>query len=276
MHRTDNTTLRTDRLWNPQFTLLIVINVITNIGFGMLLTSISLYVVDMGASLAIAGSMASVFSLVAMFMRPLGGRLFDCFNKRNSFILSTLAYGAISVLYSFTTNVPMLFVLRIIHGVAFSLSGVTNMALVSLFISKKRMNEGLGYYNAGMLIGQAVAPTIAQYYHRHGRVLLALHRRGSVHHDSAAFLPDDENAASRDSHASRSRTEKQEALLHRQLRGSPSHSLRDRGRRVLVLQRNCQLVHAFDGRSPPYRKHQPVFHGQLGRAAGRCGSSSAG
>ncbi len=163
MHRTENASLRPDRLWNPQFTLLIAINVITNIGFGMLLTSISLYVVNMGASLAIAGSMASVFSLVAMFMRPLGGRLFDCFNKRNSFILSTLAYGAISVLYSFTTNVPMLFLLRIVHGIAFSLSGVTNMALVSLFISKKRMNEGLGYYNAVMLIGQAVAPSIAQY-----------------------------------------------------------------------------------------------------------------
>lgn len=149
-------------LWNREYTLLIIINLITNTGFGMLLTSVSMYALSIGATLAIAGTMASIFSLVAMLTRPFGGRLFDRFNKKNSFIISTLAFGLLAMCYAFTSNVTVLFILRIIHGITFSLSGVTNMALVSLYISKDRMNEGLGYYSATMLLGQAIAPTIAE------------------------------------------------------------------------------------------------------------------
>ncbi len=162
-NRIESSCGKNDALWTPQYSLLIVINVITNIGFGILLTSISLYTVSLGASLAVAGSMASVFSLVALLMRPIGGRLFDRYNKRNSFILSTVAFGAIAIAYSFTDSVPLLFGIRVAHGLAFSLSGVTNMALISLYISKKRMNEGLGFYSAGILIGQAIAPTITEW-----------------------------------------------------------------------------------------------------------------
>ena len=153
---------KTAVLWSREFILLIIVDILTNMGFGMLLTSVSYYAVENGASLSYAGMMASVFSLVAMVTRPFGGRLFDRFNKKRAFIISTLAFGCISGLYALATDIHWLLTLRIVHGVAFSLSGVTNMALIACFIPKSRMNEGIGYYSAGMFIGQAIAPPVAE------------------------------------------------------------------------------------------------------------------
>jgi len=148
-------------LWNRYFVLLNIISVLTNTGFSMVSTTVSLYAVNIGVSLAVAGTIVSVFSLSALITRPLGGWVMDSFNKKWVFMLSTVFFGLIVIGYGLAKDAPSLLVLRILHGIAFSVSGTSNMALASLYIPRNRMGEGLGYFSTGFLLGQAIGPTLA-------------------------------------------------------------------------------------------------------------------
>lgn len=146
------------KLWNIQYISLNLINILSNTGFSMIMTTISSYAVSFGASLAMAGTIASVLSFTALIFRPISGRIFDRFDKRLIFLISTVCYGLVVFGYIAANSIPALFVVRILHGIAFSISGTSTMALVSKFIPKQRVGEGLGYYNAGLLVGQAIGP----------------------------------------------------------------------------------------------------------------------
>ncbi len=148
------------KLWNGTYILLSLINILTNLGFSMVTTTISLYTVSIGASLSIAGTVASVFSFAALLVRPISGAFVDRFQKKKLFIISSVLFGAVVFGYAFVKSIPMLFAIRILHGVLFSVSTTANMALASRFIPKKRVAEGMGYFNAGVMIGQAIGPAI--------------------------------------------------------------------------------------------------------------------
>jgi len=147
-------------LWNGAYILLSIINILINIGFSMVTTTIAVYTASLGASLAIAGTVASVFSFAALLIRPISGLFVDRYHKEKLFVISTFLFGAVVYGYAFVKSIPMLFVLRILHGVLFSVSSTCNVALASRFIPKKRVGEGMGYFNAGMMAGQAVGPVI--------------------------------------------------------------------------------------------------------------------
>ena len=148
-------------MWNFPFFLMNTVNILCNISFSILMTTISMYAVDLGASLSMAGTIASVLSLAALFMRPFGGMIFDQFNKRNVFIIGTFFFGIITLGYVFTASIPILFILRILHGIFFSIYSTSSMALYSLFLPKERTSEGLGYYYVGLLASQAIGPALA-------------------------------------------------------------------------------------------------------------------
>src|SRR5690606_38634811 len=62
--------------------------------------------------------------------------------------------------YTFSINVPTLFFFRILHGVAFGISGTVNIALVTNYIPKGRTAEGIGYYGLGQVMAQIISPNL--------------------------------------------------------------------------------------------------------------------
>ncbi len=152
---------KNEKLWTPVYILLNVINILTNLGFSMVTTTISVYAVDCGASLAVAGTVASIFSFAALLSRPFSGFIVDHNNKKTIFIVSAFLFGVVVYGFAVAKTIPMLFILRFLQGVLFGISTTCSMALVSRVVPKARVSEGLGYFNAGIMVGQAVGPTIA-------------------------------------------------------------------------------------------------------------------
>ena len=147
-------------LWNHPYCTLSFVNVLSNLGFSIVLTTMTTYTLSMGATLSLAGTIASLFSFAAMLVRPFGGYLFDRINKKTVYILSTMLMGLTVLGYSFAGSLPVLMVIRVVHGALFGVSTTAAMALVTRFIPRERTSEGLGYFNAGTLVGQAVGPVI--------------------------------------------------------------------------------------------------------------------
>lgn len=129
-------------------------------GFYMVYVMISNYASRLNPSLALAGIVSGIFSISALVVRPLAGRSADRFNKRNVCIWSNLLMGLAAFGYAFTDQIPLLLLLRVLHGIAFGLSSTANIALVTEFIPKERMGEGLGCYGISQVIAQVVGPNL--------------------------------------------------------------------------------------------------------------------
>lgn len=150
-------------LWNASFIFLILVSLITAMGFNMVYVIISKYAMGITASLTIAGVISGIFSIAALVIRPFAGMTVDNVNKKTLCIIANILIGISVVGYSFSHNVPMLFFFRILHGIAFGVSSTVNIALVTKYIPKERMGEGLGYYGLGQVVAQVISPNLGVY-----------------------------------------------------------------------------------------------------------------
>ena len=147
-------------LWNKSFLFLILISLFSSMGFNMVYVMISNYAISLKDSLTIAGMISGIFSISALLVRPIAGRSADYFSKRNLCILANLFMGLAVLGYGFTDQISVLFLLRILHGFAFGLSSTATIALVTEFIPKERMGEGIGCYGIGQVISQVIGPNL--------------------------------------------------------------------------------------------------------------------
>ena len=150
-----------DKLWNFYFIYLLMLNALTAVSFQMVTPIITPFAVNMGVGMAAAGTLAGLFSITALIVRPLSGWVADSFNKKWLMVGAT-SLIAMSVLgYALAVSVQMLFAVRIVHGVAFAVSSTTNAAFASSFIPEKRMGEGIAFLGLGQILALAVGPVIS-------------------------------------------------------------------------------------------------------------------
>ncbi len=149
-----------NKLFNRTYLLLTLVNLITAFGFSMIATIVSSYAVSLGAGLTLAGTLAGIFSLSALVIRPFSGIALDILNKRNICIFSTIMICVSFFGYAFAPNIPVMLFFRVVHGLSFGISSTAAMALVSEYIPKERLGEGLGYFGLGQIISRICGPYI--------------------------------------------------------------------------------------------------------------------
>nr|WP_281248957.1 MFS transporter [Bacillus alkalicellulosilyticus] len=150
-------------LWNTSFLFLIVVSLITAMGFNMIYVIISKYAMGITSSLSIAGVIAGIFSIAALVMRPFAGLTVDRMNKKTLCIMANLLIGVSVLGYALFENIPALFFFRILHGIAFGVSSTVIIALVTKYIPRERIGEGLGYFGLGQVVAQVISPPLGVY-----------------------------------------------------------------------------------------------------------------
>ena len=149
-----------EKLWRPEFIFLLVINVINFTGFGIITPQIPRFAVSLGATLAMAGILVSIFSFSALVGRPFASAMGDRLNKKHLLITALALNGFFTVLHAFIPGIAWLIPLRVIHGLIFSVSGTLAIALSVDYIPKSRIGEGVGFLGLGNIIGMALGPNI--------------------------------------------------------------------------------------------------------------------
>ncbi|MDR0909008.1 MAG: MFS transporter [Spirochaetaceae bacterium] len=149
------------KLFSPAFIFLLVLSFLSGLGFYMTQPLLAKFAVGFGATLGLAGFVTGLFSITALFARPMSGALSDALNKKYIMLIATVVMALVSFLYTLATNVPALIVLRIVHGTAFALNGTASAAMVAGFIPKGRLGEGIGYYGLGQILSTAFGPNLA-------------------------------------------------------------------------------------------------------------------
>ena len=142
----------------PYYTL-VLINALTSISFFTVNPIITKYLTGMGVALALATTIAGLFSLTALTVRPFTGVIADRISPLGILRLGIPLLTFSMVGYSLTRSTPLFVLFRILNGVAFCFNGTTVNAYACKFIPKERIGEGVGYLGLGNVIATASSLT---------------------------------------------------------------------------------------------------------------------
>ncbi len=148
------------KLWNRNYINLILANVFGSLGFHLVNPILSKFAMQMGATLTTAGMIVGLFAITALIVGPFGGFLTDRTNKKYVMIFGTIINAFATFGYSLAPNISTLFLLRIIHGAAFSITIATVLAWATDFIPGSRFGEGIGYLGIAQIVATAFGPAI--------------------------------------------------------------------------------------------------------------------
>ena len=146
------------RLFTGSYIFLMLISLMTAMSYSMISTLITNYAVELGGTLAMAGTIAGIFSVAALFSRPVGGAVCDTMNKKRICMAATVMFTLSFPGYALSGSMGVLLFFRMLQGFAFGISGTANMALVAEVVPKERLGEGLGYFGLGQVVSQVIGP----------------------------------------------------------------------------------------------------------------------
>jgi MFS family permease len=149
-----------DRIFSRSFSLAILANLFSFTSMYLLLATMPLYVVAIGGSVSDAGIVLACFTLTAVIVRPLVGRLSDRRSKKVIMLAGAVILAASSLLYEPVHSVPLLMAVRLLHGVGWAAFGTAASALAADLAPASRRGEAMGYFGVGMNVAMAIGPAL--------------------------------------------------------------------------------------------------------------------
>ncbi len=149
---------RPPALWTVPFLTFVFLNLFVFMGFDILLPTLSLYLEINDISEAEIGRIFGTFTISAVMMRMLAGRLANRLDALWLVRLGLVACAVAGTWYFWATDVPSGMGARFIHGAGFGLASTLITALASQIIPPTRMGEGMGYLGLGTTLALALGP----------------------------------------------------------------------------------------------------------------------
>ena len=149
-----------ERLWTLAFVLLTLVQTMDLLVFHTITPVIAKFTIQQGVALTASGLAASVFSLAAIFARPLSGFLADRLGRRSIVLASIGVSVAMQVGYAVVPGFAPLLVLRIVHGFFYALFGTAISAMALATLPESRKNEGMGWFGASYVIAAIIGPAM--------------------------------------------------------------------------------------------------------------------
>jgi MFS family permease len=155
------------RLWTKDFISVSLSNFFLFMTFYFLLVSLPVLVIQQfGSSKTEAGLMTTVFLISAIIIRPIAGFAIERIGLRKILVTALFIFLGSSLLYFVAKTMPVLLVIRFLHGIGFGMATTAAGALVANIIPRARSGEGMGYFimsaNLAMVIGPFVGLTAIQ------------------------------------------------------------------------------------------------------------------
>jgi MFS family permease len=129
----------------------------------MLTTSLPAYTIHIGGTAADAGILAGVFTLAALICRPFLGKLLDSRGRQIVIMIGTAILILSALLYPLMTIIPLLILIRFIHGSGYSAFTTSIGTIVADILPTKRLSEGIAYIGIAGTIATAIGPVLGLY-----------------------------------------------------------------------------------------------------------------
>lgn len=150
-----------EKLWTRNFILALVITIGVNLACNLLLSTISIYAKQITNADTYAGIMTGAFTLAALFIRIVAGKMLDKVGRRKVLMFGVGITAVSTIAYLLTNNIYIIIFLRVIQGIGFGISSTAIATIVTDVTPESRMLEGIGYSGVGITITTAIGPSIA-------------------------------------------------------------------------------------------------------------------
>ena len=149
-----------EKLFTKDYILIALLGLLIRFSMFIKMTIQPLYLIDLFSSKTIAGLAMTVFTVAALVLRPLSGRIIDRYGRRRMFFWATLVFTLTTLPLGFINNLFVIYVLQAIGGIAFSIQSVADTTMVTDVVPEKKLTQGLGYYGLTATLAQAFGPAV--------------------------------------------------------------------------------------------------------------------
>jgi predicted MFS family arabinose efflux permease len=151
--------MHNEKLWTRNFVTASAINFLIFLIHLLLMVIIASYAVDkFHASTSVAGLVASIFIIGALIGRLGTGRLIEDIGSKRVLTVGTIFFIVTAVLYFAAINLPLLIIIRFLHGIAHGVASTATGTIVAQIIPNSRRGEGIGYYGMSVILASALGP----------------------------------------------------------------------------------------------------------------------
>ena len=150
--------LHKEPLWTRDFILISISSLLIFTGFQMLLPVLPIFSIELGGSDVLAGMVMGIFTVSAVIMRPIAGRLLDRKGRKGIFLIGLIVTVISVFAHNWVPTVFILLILRFIHGFGWGASSTASSTVASDVIPKSRLGEGMGFFGLTGTLGMAMGP----------------------------------------------------------------------------------------------------------------------
>ncbi|MFW6196075.1 MAG: MFS transporter [Thermoplasmatota archaeon] len=141
---------------------------VSMIGFGLIMPFLPIYARDFGASRTEIGLMLGLFSIVKIFIAPLGGKAADMYGRKPVMVFGMVLYVIVMFLFGTAGSVFEVLLYRAGQGAASGLVWPVAMAFIGDIVKEEDRGKAMGIYSVSFATGNATGPilggVIASYY----------------------------------------------------------------------------------------------------------------
>lgn len=125
-----------------------------------LMSTITEHVTNLGASATIAGLVSGSYVVGGLFSRIYSGVAMQKYGWKKIAIIFSIIHFAASILYSLSSNIVILLIVRFIHGIGFGATMNAAMLIAMSSLPKSRYGEAAGYFMMSASLGVAIGPFV--------------------------------------------------------------------------------------------------------------------
>ncbi len=114
----------------------------------------------MGAGGAIMGLAGGLMNVCSMICRPFAGNLADLQSKYRLAFIGGIIMLLACTMYATSSNIYVILIARIIHGLGFSLCSVTMSTWIACMLPPEKIGSGMGIYGTINAVSMGIAPLI--------------------------------------------------------------------------------------------------------------------
>lgn len=154
--------MKKESIFTSTFILNTLISFLFYIVFYVLTSSIGTYALEqLHQSTVVSLSLSSIFVIGALIGRVWTGIAVTKLGMKKLLYIGGIIFLVLTLGYYFTTNIPLLFIIRIIQGAGFGIGATASGTIAGHVVPASRRGEGIGYYALSVTLAAAVGPAIS-------------------------------------------------------------------------------------------------------------------
>ena len=146
-------------LWTRNFTTCAAANFLLFFSFYQLLPILPMFIIEkFQTDNATAGIVISLYTIGALACRPFAGFLVDTLSRKPLYFWTFFAFTLCFIGYKTLGLIPLLAVLRFMHGLCFGISTTASNTVAIDALPASRRGEGIGYFGISVNLAFATGP----------------------------------------------------------------------------------------------------------------------